>query len=90
MPRKPAAEYTPLRQLADSKYTLSRVMGELARACVQAGLWRRARNMESKAKRLKQAEHLGEAFAHVIIDPGDATAFADLAAALAEYRTRWT
>ncbi|HSX22891.1 MAG TPA: hypothetical protein VLE97_08980 [Gaiellaceae bacterium] len=90
MPRKAAAEYAPLRQLADSKYTLSRVMGELARACVQAGLWRRARSIEAKTKRLKQAEHLGEAFAKVIIDPGDAYAFADLSAALAEYRTRWT
>ena len=90
MGRKPASEYTPLRQLADTKYTLARVMSEIARACVRASYWRRARNMESEAKRLKQAEHLGEALAHVIIDPGDDGAVADLSTALAEYRLRWT
>lgn len=90
MPRKKASEYTPLKQLAGSKYTLERVMAEMARACVQAGLWRRARNMEAVTKRLKQAEWLGMSFARVIIDPGDDHAVADLSTALAEYRSRWT
>jgi hypothetical protein len=90
MGRGPASEYTPLRQLADSRYTLARVMGEIARACVRAGLWRRARSQESEAKRLRQAEHIGRMLAQVIIDPGDSAALADLSTALVEYRTRWT
>lgn len=90
MPRKKASEYTPLMQLADSRYTLERIMGELARGCVRAASWRRARSGEAEKKRIQQAEWLGICLARAIIDPGDAHSIADLSTALAEYRTRWT
>jgi hypothetical protein len=90
MGRKKASAYTPLMQLADSRHTLEKIMGEFARGCVRAASWRRARNSETEKKRIQQAEWLGICFARAIIDPGDAHAIADLSTALAEYRLRWT